>query len=309
MSCVSCRSSKTKCGTHEPGTKCPRCERLGIKCLPCPPSRRGLTHPNRLGAFNRSLLEKPAPPIGKKAKANANFAMAACQLTTPVMSELATSRAVIDSARGVPIMAFGGCAAVRAMVSGWAAVAGQRNSHRLLKVVLGMAETCGIPVAIMMNPPAGSRTPLARLTSQCPPQVAALLQALHSRTIMIIGITTLRGRHRCSSPAQADGYVWARSVVANTALGAVAGFVSNGAFERDIATASDLSSTPAAEPARRPRALRFAACPCAALQPLLLCAALRCSALLCAALRCSALICCAALRCSALLGAALLLLL
>uniref|UniRef100_A0A7S4BMC8 Zn(2)-C6 fungal-type domain-containing protein n=2 Tax=Chrysotila carterae TaxID=13221 RepID=A0A7S4BMC8_CHRCT len=60
--CKACRQSKTKCDllTLAP-EKCSRCSRIGLVCIPCGPSRRGQSHPNRviakLGSANRALLE------------------------------------------------------------------------------------------------------------------------------------------------------------------------------------------------------------------------------------------------------------
>jgi len=69
-SCQACRASKTKCEA-QPGRPCVRCARIGIACVPCAPSRRGLCHPNRVKAEREAATRAAAEAVAAAEAAEA----------------------------------------------------------------------------------------------------------------------------------------------------------------------------------------------------------------------------------------------
>jgi len=241
--CKACRQSKTKCDLmQKTPDKCSRCSRIGLCCIPCEPSRRGQSHPNRviskLGKANRALLEvdpatlkkggaRSAPPQITSDPTVYTWAMASSTpISSAVSSSLATSYEV-DPSTGLTWHSLPCahqkpsiedcmiCKSVRNLAHSWATVAGRKNSHKLLARALKLAAQCDIPVASVLAAAPNSSVPLLEVSSRCPPPVHQLISS--------------------------GGLCWARGIINDTEMGVVGGFITNSSFNEVVCDASDLA--------------------------------------------------------------------
>ena len=174
VGCTACRISKTKCDGAPSRSPCSRCTRIGLQCT-FVPSRRGKGHINR-------TISKLGPAVKELLKPQ----------TSPPEGLL---RVV-----------------VKKLLSEWASLARSRNSHRLMKCALQLAERSGVSVAeVILASSASSVSSGLQRTLRCPPEIMSLISG-------------------------SSGYCWARRVAgADQNL-----YFTNSAFDNAVANTEQM---------------------------------------------------------------------
>lgn len=139
--CVACKTSKTRCVNFAPGSRCNRCERVGLRCE-LAPQRGRLASRAALGPSLRLLLDDSED--ASSSMTSVPTAAGAATLSSAVVwlpaSACGSHRLWTGMLGGCkPPSALGGFDVSRALLREMSAIARRRNSYGLMMTVIGLA--------------------------------------------------------------------------------------------------------------------------------------------------------------------------